>query len=510
MDTRSITRLRENLGQLRTAVSILSLPPGLPDFVGQMRAVGCADSSEFAGKLKSFEEDLLPLLAPRASADPSHFRAWLRDPRRRASTAGPPPPAPLRELLLGLADPPWRYYWFMRDVFLLTEERDRPESVTPEAIAAYGFTPPEADRLSRIIDQIARFYTIADSSICGYSEPIRKLRTDIWTAVFTIDLMGYLSHFVPWSATAGDSPGPLGEGSYFSNSVLVTGETGTGKEEVAKAIHEISDRRGGAFNIVNSGSLPKDNIDAFKSELFGHVKGAFTGASADRKGAFVSAHGGTLFLDEIGDIPAGAQVGILRAIEHRRIRPLGSDRDREVDVRIISATNRDLTGLLARGDFREDLYFRLAGMEIRTPPLEEIKEDIECILRISRKRLLDKLPEGDRLLAEFTRRARSCRWRGNVRELLSSFNQYLYTRQFASRSGYFEDRRSPVGNVFEEAFRSHRSLSEVALDYFSHVLEESKKKDRKRYAQITMNTLKISKHTYLKLLQRTTRGSIRS
>ena len=150
-----------------------------------------------------------------------------------------------------------------------------------------------------------------------------------------------------------------------SASVLITGESGTGKELVAKAIHNNSPRRSKPFVTLNCAAL-SDNI--LESELFGHVKGAFTGADRERKGWFEHANGGTLFLDEVGDIPLGTQVKLLRALENGEIVRVGTNEPIKVNVRLISATNRDLTDAIARGDFRQDLYHRLKVVSIKLPP----------------------------------------------------------------------------------------------------------------------------------------------
>ncbi|MFU8806705.1 MAG: sigma-54-dependent transcriptional regulator, partial [Bradymonadaceae bacterium] len=158
--------------------------------------------------------------------------------------------------------------------------------------------------------------------------------------------------------------------------ILVTGENGTGKELMARTVHERSLRQKAPFLAVNCGALP-DNL--LESALFGHVKGAFTGAIKDRPGLFAEAHGGTLFLDEIGDMPAHLQVKLLRTLESGEILPVGADRPSHVDVRIISATNRDLLAMLETGDFREDLYWRIKGAEVHLPPLRDRLTDIPLL-----------------------------------------------------------------------------------------------------------------------------------
>jgi DNA-binding NtrC family response regulator len=148
--------------------------------------------------------------------------------------------------------------------------------------------------------------------------------------------------------------------------VLICGETGTGKELIARELHRLSPRAAGPFVAVNTAAIAESLAE---SELFGHVRGAFTGADRDRTGVFQQAHGGTLFLDEIGDMPLAAQAKILRALQERAVQPVGSTQAVAVDVRVVSATHQDLTAAVAEGLFRQDLYYRVKGVELRVPPL---------------------------------------------------------------------------------------------------------------------------------------------
>jgi len=157
------------------------------------------------------------------------------------------------------------------------------------------------------------------------------------------------------------------------STVLITGESGTGKELVARAIHENSSRAGKPLVVVNCGAIPEDLLEA---ELFGHIKGAFTGASANRIGRFELANGGTLFLDEVGELPLHLQVKLLRVLQQRQFEPVGSSKTIEVDVRIIAATNRDMEEAIAKKEFREDLYYRLNVIPCKVPSLRERKSDI--------------------------------------------------------------------------------------------------------------------------------------
>lgn len=196
--------------------------------------------------------------------------------------------------------------------------------------------------------------------------------------------------------------------------VLITGESGTGKELVAEAIHELGHRRTGPFVAVNTAAIPADLVE---SELFGHEKGAFTGAIAQAIGKFEQANGGTLFLDEIGDMPAEAQTRLLRALQSGRIRRVGGRQEIAVNVRIVAATNRDLAPMIAAGTFREDLFYRLNVVPIMLPPLRERREDIAALaqhfLILAAE---DGLPRRQ-LTPEAIERLEARNWRGNVREL---------------------------------------------------------------------------------------------
>ncbi len=204
-------------------------------------------------------------------------------------------------------------------------------------------------------------------------------------------------------------------------SVFITGESGAGKEMLARAIHRASRRAGGPFVAVNCGAIPEPLLE---SELFGHVKGAFTGALRDHDGLFQAASGGTLFLDEIGDMPLPLQVKLLRVLEDRHVRPIGSTRPLAVDVRIISATHRDLEKERAVGNFREDLYYRLNVVSLAIPPLGERREDIPVLATHFLQRLTQRYgkpinafaPEAMELLVNAS-------WPGNVRQLYNVVEQ---------------------------------------------------------------------------------------
>ncbi|KFE63618.1 sigma-54-dependent transcriptional regulator [Hyalangium minutum] len=202
-----------------------------------------------------------------------------------------------------------------------------------------------------------------------------------------------------------------------NTTILITGESGTGKELIARALHERSPRVTQPFVAVNCGAIPAGLIE---SELFGHAKGAFTDARTAKRGLFSEADGGTLFLDEVGELPLPAQVKLLRVLQEGEIRPVGESRAERVDVRVIAATLRDLGKLVERGEFREDLYYRLNVVNLRMPPLRERREDIPLLARafIQRfNRQLNREPPVERLSPEAEALMSSYGWPGNVREL---------------------------------------------------------------------------------------------
>jgi len=221
--------------------------------------------------------------------------------------------------------------------------------------------------------------------------------------------------------------------SLFGTPVLIEGESGTGKELFAKAIHNSSNRKDKPFIVINCGAIPENLIE---SELFGHKKGAFTGAERDKKGYFEEAEGGTLFLDEIGELPKQAQVKILRAIQEKHIQKVGMTSYKECDIRIISATNRDLFKELELGNFREDLLYRLAVLVIKIPPLRERTGDISLLT----DKLLEKIQSNlfgnannKKIIKKISPNAKNIliqhNWRGNVRELINTLQRLVIFRQ---------------------------------------------------------------------------------
>ncbi|MDX1480346.1 MAG: sigma-54 dependent transcriptional regulator [Woeseiaceae bacterium] len=200
----------------------------------------------------------------------------------------------------------------------------------------------------------------------------------------------------------------------FDTTVLVTGESGTGKELVASTIHDLSDRRSGPFVPINCGAIPPELLE---SELFGHEKGAFTGAISSRKGRFELAEGGTLFLDEIGDMSLEMQAKLLRVLQERRYEPVGSNDSRSCNVRIVAATHRNLVEAVARGDFREDLYYRLNVFPIPMPPLRKRTSDLPSLLEELLVQHSGESAGEQRLSTQALGALARYPWPGNIREL---------------------------------------------------------------------------------------------
>ena len=207
------------------------------------------------------------------------------------------------------------------------------------------------------------------------------------------------------------------------STVVICGESGTGKELVAAALHALSRRAGGPFVDVNTAAIPENLVE---SELFGHVKGSYTGATGDRLGRFEAADGGTLFIDEVGDFAVASQTKLLRALETRRITPVGSNEDRQVDVRVVAATHRPLEEMVSDGRFRSDLYFRLSVVTIFLPPLRERQSDIPLLIDYFLQRLAKRMerdvPQLDAALMDFLLHHE---WPGNVRQLCNCLESML-------------------------------------------------------------------------------------
>ncbi len=288
-------------------------------------------------------------------------------------------------------------------------------------------------------------------------------------------------------------------------SVLIFGDSGTGKELLARAIHRASKRTDGPFVAVNCGAIPAELLE---SELFGHARGAFTGAVQAHRGLFQSADGGTLFLDEIGDMPLPLQVKLLRVLQEGEVRPLGATQSIPVDVRVISATHRDLEAQRAAGLFREDLYYRLNVVSLRLPPLAERREDIPVLATHFLRRLAERYHKPQPTLApEAMALLIAAPWPGNVRQLLNLLEQAIALtttavipasvvqnalREDASALAPFEEARRSFerdylvrllkitgGNVTQAAQMAKRNRTEFYKLLQRHKLEPSMFKEAK-------------------------------
>jgi len=213
--------------------------------------------------------------------------------------------------------------------------------------------------------------------------------------------------------------------------VLITGESGTGKELVARALHDQSDRSGGNFVPINCAAIPKDLLE---SELFGHRKGAFTGAMADRIGRFELAHGGTIFLDEIGDLSLDMQVKLLRVLQERTVDPVGGLKSVAVDVRVVAATHRDLEAEIEFGRFREDLYYRLNVLPLNTPALRQRSQDVPALLTHFAQHFVANGQTPISFTTDFIEALKDYAWPGNVRELSNLVDRFntLFSGQLLS------------------------------------------------------------------------------
>ncbi len=249
------------------------------------------------------------------------------------------------------------------------------------------------------------------------------------------------------------------------STLLVQGETGTGKDLVARAVHDASPRKAGPFVPVDCGAIPET---LFESELFGHVRGAFTGAINHRSGAFEEAHGGTLFLDEIGEMPLALQAKLLRAIESRRVRRVGATKELEVDVRIVCATNRKLARMVNEGTFREDLYYRLAVVEVTLPPLRARRDDIPQIAQHLYAKIAERCGGTNAgLESSFVDSLRARPWPGNVRELRNAIERAVALGQALGTAGAPTARSAALPQGIETIVPLHLPLKDARVAWTS-------------------------------------------
>jgi transcriptional regulator with GAF, ATPase, and Fis domain len=246
--------------------------------------------------------------------------------------------------------------------------------------------------------------------------------------------------------------------------VLITGETGTGKELIARAIHKRSARSLRAFVSVNCAAIPRDLI---ASELFGHEKGAFTGALQRRLGRFELADGGTLFLDEVGELPAETQVALLRVLQEREFERMGGGRPIRTDVRVITATNRDLPAAIANGTFRSDLFYRINVFPVHVPPLRERREDIRLLVEYFIARFSSKAGKKIRHIDKKTLdRLQTYPWPGNIRELQNVIERSVIvcdTEDFSVDESWLSHERPSSRPLADELVTQEKEIIEAAL-----------------------------------------------
>lgn len=280
--------------------------------------------------------------------------------------------------------------------------------------------------------------------------------------------------------------------------VLIQGETGTGKELIARFIHAESNRRNRIFIPVNCGAIPKDLVE---SEFFGHARGAFTGATAEKKGYFEMADGGTIFLDEIGEAPPELQVKLLRVIQENEIMPVGYHQPKKVNVRIIASTNRDLKAEVKAGRFRQDLFFRINVFSVTIPPLRERKEDILPLAESFLKSFARKLNRSEGLLSEKTRLLLSdYSWPGNVRELQNEIERLVLLSEPGTAIGpellsdYIRLQRSP-------SFAAEGDLKSAIRDLEDRMIGEALIRFNQNKSRVA-RVLGISRQSLIEKLRR--------
>jgi DNA-binding NtrC family response regulator len=259
-------------------------------------------------------------------------------------------------------------------------------------------------------------------------------------------------------------------------SLLVTGESGVGKEVVARAIHQAGARAKKPFTGLNCGAIPANLLE---SELFGHVRGAFTGADRDRKGLFRETEGGTVLLDEIGELPQAMQAGLLRTLQEKTLRPVGAAREEPIDVRIIAATNRDLSQMVAAGTFREDLFYRLNVIQVQIPPLRERVEDLPALIDHFLSLFATRYRRDRKAVERAALRAMSAyEWPGNVRQLehvllnawLMSDGDEITTLDLQLPTTHAVRRREPEGVEVSKEAPIARSAEEFKDEEKRHIL----------------------------------------
>src|ERR671924_1453991 len=352
------------------------------------------------------DKDLLQLIAMRLSAAGYNVNAVESGEAALASLAVARPQVVVTDLRMQGMDGMALFDAIHRDspslpVVILTAHGTIPEAVSATRRGVFSFlTKPFEPKV--LLDTVAEAMRLSSPPASG-------------------ELEAWRAELITRSSAMEDLLSQARRVAASDASVCLYGASGTGKELLARAIHKASSRREAPFVAVNCGAIPEGLLE---SELFGHKKGSFTGAVADRRGLFQAATGGTLFLDEVGDMPLSLQVKLLRALEERKIRPVGSHESHDIDVRVISATHRKLEERIASGEFREDLYYRLNVVKLYIPSLAERREDIPLIANHSLTKLAERYRRGRLQFApEAMEVLVSAPWPGNVRQLLNVVEQ---------------------------------------------------------------------------------------
>ena len=380
-------------------------------------------------------------------------------------------------------------------VILITAYATVQQAVEAVKLGAFDYLtkPFEKEELSVTIQKALQFKRLENENaeLRSRLDGVDYVRGIIGTSAAIKEVLDLVSKVAPTDAT-----------------VLVTGESGTGKELIARAIHKKSLRSTSEFVPVNCAAIPKELVE---SELFGHVRGAFTGAVRDKKGKFQIADGGTIFLDEIGELGSGLQAKILRALQERVVEPVGSEKPVSVDVRIVAATNTDLKRRVAEGTFREDLFYRLNVIPIFIPPLRERKEDVPLFLR----HFAEKFAPGQNIVfsPEIVERLTSYEWPGNVRELENLVERMIVMRRSRrlDETNLPEDFGRTILRKDSPETQAPMSLHEVEKDLILRALEKSgwNKSEAARVLKVPRHVLLYRMKTY-RIVKRPEEGLARS
>jgi DNA-binding NtrC family response regulator len=367
-------------------------------------------------------------------------------------------------------------------VILITAYATVQQAVEAVKLGAFDYItkPFEQEELSLTIQKALQF---------------KRLETENLELRSRLDGVDYFKGIIGASAAIKEVLNLVSKVAPTDATVLVTGESGTGKELIARAIHKKSSRSTSEFVPVNCAAIPKELVE---SELFGHVKGAFSGAIRDKKGKFQIADGGTVFLDEIGELGLGLQAKILRALQERVIEPVGSEKPVPVDVRIVAATNTDLKRKVAEGTFREDLFYRLNVIPISIPPLRERKEDIPLFLRHFVEKFAPEQNIG--FSPELVERLTSYHWPGNVRELENLVERMIVMRRspLLDENDLPDDFGSSMLRKDSSEAQEPTSLHEAEKELILRALERSRwnKSEAARILKVPRHVLLYRMKTY--------------